>query len=83
MTSYQRNAELNVFDNLSTLAFFKVDVEGLFNSASVFSVCSSQCQEESVIGDTGATEREMAATTLLSWAAVEEMGQATCVRKIS
>jgi len=41
---------------------FKVDAEGPCNSASVFSVCSSQIQK-SVIDGTGVTEREMAAAS--------------------
>jgi len=62
MTSYQKEAELNVFDSLIPPAMFKVDAEGPRNSASVFFVCSSQIQK-SVIDGTGVTEREMAAAS--------------------
>ena len=62
MTSYQKETELKSFDCLSPLAMFKVDAECPCNSASVFSVCSSQIQK-SVIDDTGVTEREMAAAS--------------------
>jgi hypothetical protein len=62
MTSYQKEAELKVSDCLSLLAMFKADAEGPCNSASVFSVCSSQIQK-SVIDGTGVTEREMAAAS--------------------
>jgi hypothetical protein len=65
VTSYQKEADLKVFDCFNPLAMFRVDAEGPCNSASVFPVCSSQVQEKSVIDGTGETAREMAATTLL------------------
>jgi hypothetical protein len=62
MTSYQKEAELKVFDCLRPLDMFKVDAVGPCNSASVFCVCSIQIQK-SVMDGTGAIEREMAAAS--------------------